>query len=128
MQATNLSCQISGNKELCGPLAMDGSSMNLEVLFSGPSVQTMVAKIQEVGKILYTNLYDVQQSYCYLHPVLVAILAIKKSYLSQSNNIFLQIVIMFWELGKGQRLPIYVATLLQTSKQTIVHFCAHCLE
>lgn len=78
MQATNMSCQISGNKELCGPLAMDGSSMNLEVLFSGPSVQTMVAKIQEAGKILYTNLYDVQQSYCYLHPVLVAILAIKK--------------------------------------------------
>lgn len=113
MQATNMSCQISGNKELCGPLAMDGSGMNLEVLFLGPSVQTLVAKMKEAGgKILYTNLYDGQQSYCYLHPVLVAILAIKKSFLSQSNNLFLQIVIMFWELGKGQRLPIYVPTLL----------------
>lgn len=75
-----MSCQISGNKELCGSLGMDGSSVNLEVLFLSPSAQTLVAKMQEAGgKILYTNLYDGQQSYCYLHPVLVAILAIKKS-------------------------------------------------
>lgn len=78
-----MSCQISGNKELCVPLAMDGISIEPRSHVLGPSVQTLAAEMQEaVGKILYTNPYDRQELYRYLHPVLIAILAIRKSLLS----------------------------------------------